>query len=203
MAEVELQQIGPYQVIGLLRVSPTSNFYQGKQRKKDILIQRLNIPLATPEDKERFLSRAKQLKKLKHRNIVNILNANFDGDHGYLVMEYTASETLGQHFAPGEPIAPDEAKRYLSPTAGALHYAHLSNTLHTNLHPGNLLGEPTTISYSPISHSHLPALHPHSTMRPLPSRIWPPNICVVTHCRQRSILTGGYCLRTTLWTTPL
>jgi len=139
MAEVELQQIGPYQVIGLLRVSPTSNFYQGKQRKKDILIQRLNIPLATPEDKERFLSRAKQLKKLKHRNIVNILNANFDGDHGYLVMEYTASETLGQHFAPGEPIAPDEAKRYLSPTAGALHYAHLSNTLHTNLHPGNLL----------------------------------------------------------------
>ncbi|HEX3639857.1 MAG TPA: helicase C-terminal domain-containing protein [Ktedonobacteraceae bacterium] len=139
MAEVELQQIGPYQVTGLLRVSPTSNFYQGKQRKKDILIQRLNIPLATPEDKERFLSRTKQLKKLKHRNIVNILDANFDGDHGYLVMEYTASETLGQHFAPGEPIAPDEAKRYLSPTAGALHYAHLSNTLHTNLHPGNLL----------------------------------------------------------------
>src|SRR5205807_8162683 len=54
MAEVELQQIGPYQVTGLLRVSPTSTFYQGKQRKKDILIQRLNIPLATPEDKERF-----------------------------------------------------------------------------------------------------------------------------------------------------
>src|SRR5712692_10283078 len=73
MAEVELQQIGPYQVTGLLRVSPTSNFYQGKQRKKDILIQRLNIPLAAPEDKERFLSRTKQLKKLKHRNIVNML----------------------------------------------------------------------------------------------------------------------------------
>jgi len=139
MAEVELQQIGSYQVTELLRVSPTSNFYQGKQRKKDILIQRLNIPLATPEDKERFLSRAKQLKKLKHRNIVNILDVNFDGDYGYLVMEYTANETLSQRLASGACIAPDEAKRYLSPTAGALHYAHLSNTLHANLHPGNLL----------------------------------------------------------------
>src|SRR5437879_1409912 len=99
MAEVELQQIGPYQVTRLLRVSPTSNFYQGKQRKKAILIQRLNIPLATSEDKEHFLSRAKQLKKLKHRNIANVLDANFDGDYGYLVMDYIASETLRQHLA--------------------------------------------------------------------------------------------------------
>src|SRR5215475_7780388 len=107
MAEVELQQIGPYHVTGLLRMSPTSNFYQGKQHKKDIFIQRLNIPLTTPEDKERFLSRAKQLKKLKHRNIVNILHANFDGDYGYLVMEYSITKTLHQHFAPKSSIAPD------------------------------------------------------------------------------------------------
>jgi Rad3-related DNA helicase/serine/threonine protein kinase len=139
MAEVELQQIGPYQVTRLLRTSPTSNFYQGKQRKKTILIQRLNIPLTTPEDKERFLFRAKQLKKLKHRNIVNLLDANFDGDNGYLVMEYHASETLSQHFTPDTCIAPDEAKRYLSPIAGALHYAHMNNIVHANLHPDNLL----------------------------------------------------------------
>jgi Rad3-related DNA helicase/serine/threonine protein kinase len=139
MAEVELEQIGPYQVTGLHSNSPTSTFYQGKQRKKDILIQRLNISLATPEEKERFLSHVKQLKKLKHRNIVNILDANFDGDNGYLVMEYTSSETLSQHLTPGECIATDEAKRYLSPIAGALHYAHMNNIVHANLHPGNLL----------------------------------------------------------------
>ncbi len=139
MAEVELQQIGPYQVTGLHSKSPTSIFYQGKQRKKDILIQRPNIPLSTPEQKECFLSHVKQLKKLKHRNIVNILNADFDGDYGYLVMEYTSSETLSQHLAPGERIATDEAKRYLSPIAGALHYAHMNNIVHANLHPDNLL----------------------------------------------------------------
>lgn len=139
MAEAELQQIGPYQITGLLCVSPTSNFYQGKQSKKDIIIQRFNIPLTTAEEKERFLSRTKQLKKLKHRNIVNILDANFDGEHGYLVMEYHANETLSQHLTPSVCIAPDEAKRYLSLIAGALRYAHMANIVHANLHPGNLL----------------------------------------------------------------
>jgi Rad3-related DNA helicase len=139
MAEVELQQIGPYQVTELHSKSPTSTFYQGKQRKKDILIQRLNIHLSTLEQKGCFLSHVKQLKKLKHRNIINILDADFDGDYGYLVMEYTSSETFSQHLAPGECIATDEAKRYLSPIAGALHYAHMNNIVHANLHPGNLL----------------------------------------------------------------
>ena len=162
MAEVELQQIGPYHVTSLLRMSPTSNFYQGKQHKKDILIQRLNIPLTTPEDKERFLFRAKQLKKLKHRNIVNILYANFDGDYGYLVMEYTITKTLHQHLAPKASIAPDEAKRYLSPIAGALHYAHLNNTVHANLSPSNLLvGDRNDIlltNFSLIPASFVPSL---------------------------------------------
>ncbi|MBV9230060.1 MAG: protein kinase, partial [Chloroflexi bacterium] len=139
MAEVELQQIGPYPITELLRVSSTSNFYRGKQRKKDILIKRLNIPLTTTEAKEAFLARAKQFKKLKNRNIINTLEANFDGDYGYLVMEYFSGETLRQRIAPGERSAPDEVKRILSPIAGALHYAHVSGTLHGNLHPGNLL----------------------------------------------------------------
>lgn len=160
MAEVELQQIGPYQVTGLLRVSPTSNFYQGKQRKKAILIQRLNIPLTTPEDKERFLSRTKQLKKLKHRNIANLLDANFDGDNGYLVTEFHGSETLSQHLTPEVRIAPDDAKRYLSPIAGALHYAHMNNIVHANLHPGNLLVE----NHNEILLTNFSLTPPHSTL---------------------------------------
>lgn len=160
MAEVELQEIGPYQVTGLLRVSPTSNFYQGKQRKKAILIQRLNIPLTTPEDKECFLSRTKQLKKLKHRNIANLLDANFDGDNGYLVMEFHGSETLSQHLTPEVRIAPDDAKRYLSPIAGALHYAHMNNIVHANLHPGNLLMG----NHNEILLTNFSLTPPHSTL---------------------------------------
>jgi Rad3-related DNA helicase/serine/threonine protein kinase len=139
MAEVELQQIGSYIIGNLLRMSSTSTWYQGRQRKKTLLIQRFTTPLTTAEEKEAFLARAKQLKKLKNRNIVNIVDASFDGDLAYLVMEYYTGEPMPQHLGSGQRLAPDYVKRYLSPIAGALHYAHMSNTVHGNLQPSNLV----------------------------------------------------------------
>ena len=160
MAEVELRQIGSYLISNLLRVSSTSAFYQGKQRKKALLIQRFTIPLSTAEEKEAFLTRAKQLKKLKHRSIINILDMGFDRDHAYLVMEYYAGKTLQQQITSGQMLAPDHVKRYLSPVANALHYAHMTNTLHGNLQPDNLiLGEHndillTNFSLTPVGVSY-------------------------------------------------
>jgi Rad3-related DNA helicase/serine/threonine protein kinase len=138
MAEVGLQQIGTYSVTGLLRATSTSDIYTGKQRKKEILIKRLTVPLPAPEDKKAFLTRAKQLKKLQNRTIVNILDANFDGEYGYLVMDTIPGIAMSQRIKAGEQLAADEAKRYLSPLADALHYAHLNNIVHGNLQPGNL-----------------------------------------------------------------
>ncbi|GHO95160.1 hypothetical protein KSF_052080 [Reticulibacter mediterranei] len=139
MAEVELQQIGSYLITGLLYESSTGIFYSGKQRKKELLIKRLRQPFTTNESKEAFLTRARQLKKLKDRMIINTLDAQFDGDDGYLIMEYVEGETWRQHIAPGQQLAPDEVKRVLSPVAGALHYAHVSQLIHGNLHPGVLI----------------------------------------------------------------
>jgi Rad3-related DNA helicase/serine/threonine protein kinase len=139
MAEVELQQIGSYVVTELLRVSSASTFYRGKLRKKALLLKKLHTPLPTSEAKEAFLLRAKQLKKLKNRNIINVIDVGFVDDYPYLVMEYAAGETLQQLIAPGTLLAPDEVKRCLAPVADAIHYAHMSNVLHKNLHPGNLL----------------------------------------------------------------
>jgi len=139
MADVELQQVGPYGITRLLSVSSTSSSYQGKLRKKDVTIKRLNIPLTAQEAKEAFMTRGKYLKKLKHRHIINVQDVGFDSDYGYLVMDYIAGETLRQRFVPEKQLAPDEVKRLLSPLAEALNYAHINNILHNNLHPGNLL----------------------------------------------------------------
>lgn len=54
MAEVELQQLGAYTISGLLHESSTSNFYFGKQRKKNVVIQKLTIPLPDAEAKIAF-----------------------------------------------------------------------------------------------------------------------------------------------------
>ncbi|GCE17739.1 helicase C-terminal domain-containing protein [Dictyobacter kobayashii] len=139
MAEVELQQIGTYPITGLLRESSTSNFYLGKYRKKNVIIQRLNIPFSDADDKKAFLARTKQLKKLKDRAIVAILDANFDGDSAYLVLEQPAGKPLNQLLTMGACLAPDEVRQYVSPIASALHYAHVNHVVHGNLHPGAIL----------------------------------------------------------------
>lgn len=139
MPEVELQQIGPYTITELLRRSSTSDFYRVRHRKKEQVLQRLTVALSANDRKELFLTRGKQLRKLKSRNIINVTEVGFDGDFGYLVMEHTIGETLSQRTAPGEKLAPDIVKSYLSPAADALRYAHLNNTVHGNLHPGNLI----------------------------------------------------------------
>jgi Rad3-related DNA helicase/serine/threonine protein kinase len=139
MAEVELQQIGDYSVTGLLRVSSTSNFYLGTHRKKKILIQKLTIPITDPDDKKAFLTHARQLKKLTDRTIIAIIDAKFDGDYGYLIMEQPDGEPLNTQVKASETLAPDQAKRYLTPLATALHQAHLRNLVHGNLHPGCIL----------------------------------------------------------------
>ena len=141
--EVELQQIGTYTITRLLSTGSTSSLYTGKQRKKDIIIKVFHTPLITVEAKEVFLARAKQLKKLKHRYIIDIqdygLTSHSGKDYGYLVMQYVAGSTVRQNIPPGQCLRSDEVKRMLSPLASALHYAHVSNILHGNLHPGNLL----------------------------------------------------------------
>ena len=86
MPDVELERIGTYTIISLVSQSSTSSFYHSKHVKKDVIIKRLNAPLLSPEAKEAFYKRAMQLKKLKHRNILNIQEFDFDGDFGYLVL---------------------------------------------------------------------------------------------------------------------
>ncbi len=68
-----------------------------------------------------------------------ILEANFDGDYGYMVLEQTTGQPLTQHLTAGKNLAPDVVRLYISPVANALHYAHTSRTIHANLHPGNVL----------------------------------------------------------------
>ncbi|MFL5626469.1 MAG: helicase C-terminal domain-containing protein [Ktedonobacteraceae bacterium] len=144
-AEVELRQIGSHTPTRLLSTSSTHSLYLCKQRKKDVVIKLLHAPLATPEDKEAFLTRAKQLKKLKHRNIIEIQDYGLTRapeqaeEQGYLVMQYVPGSTLRQRTEPGSQMLTDEVKRRLSPLADALKYAHVSNIFHGNLHPGNLL----------------------------------------------------------------
>lgn len=147
MLQVEPAQIGPYTYIRRLGESSTTctYLYRYTQRKKYVVIKLLATPFTNNVDKEAFLSHAKLLKKLKHRNIAEILDFGLlqhdetTGDYGYLVVQYVQGSTLRERFTDGQYAPPDEVKRAIAPVADALHYAHVMNVVHGNLHPGNIL----------------------------------------------------------------
>ncbi|HEX6478653.1 MAG TPA: protein kinase, partial [Ktedonobacteraceae bacterium] len=147
MVEVGLEQLGPYTNIRLLNESSTGRTYLGKyqQRKKYVVIKVFHAPLDTPEAREIFLAHAKKLKKLKHRNIAEIQDAGFISstngkeEYGYHVIQYVLQDESIQRLAVGQQNKAEEVKRVVSIVADALNYAHQTNTLHSNIHPGNLL----------------------------------------------------------------
>ena len=149
--ELQLQRIGQYTITQKLATDSTHSrytLYTSKQRKKDVVIKVFSTPLMTLAAKEAFLERTKQLKKLKHRNIVEVLDSGFttlgndDDEYGYLVMQAVAGETALQRFTFGQCYPVTEVKAFISTIASALHYAHVSSVIHGNLHPGNILIAP-------------------------------------------------------------
>lgn len=139
----DIHYVGSYTVGSLLHQGETSDLYQGQQGRKDVVIRIFHTSLTVGEAQQQFSARAKQLKKLKHRSIIEIYDGGLTPqreDAACLVMQYIANiVSLRERIPTGQQLAPDEVKRFLSPAASALHYAHVSQIVHANLHPGNLL----------------------------------------------------------------
>ena len=86
---------------------------------------------------KRFEREAKSLARLKHPNIVNILDFGEHEGMPYLVMEYLPGGTLKQKL--GQVIPWQEAIQTLLPVARGLAYAHQHSVIHRDVKPANVL----------------------------------------------------------------
>ena len=174
MGDAEPQCIDHYTIIRLLNENPICYTYLGKdeQRKKRyVIIKIFKFPLSTNVARESFLTYAKQLKKLRRNNITEIHNFGFISepgklqDLGYHVIEYIQDITNTEQYTGGNLFAPDQIKPFLSTIADTLQYAHVSQVMHGNLHPGNILfGEELRITdFSPMPQEFLQALNQYTT----------------------------------------
>lgn len=97
------------------------------------------------EFKERFEREARNVAKLKHPNIVQVYDFDYDpgGESYYMVMELINGPTLkdrlldlsnvGQHFAVADTLT------IIGSAAEALAYAHARNMIHRDVKPANLM----------------------------------------------------------------
>ncbi len=98
-----------------------------------------------PEFKSRFEREAQNIAKLKHPNIVQVYDFDFDpeAESYYMVMELidgsTLKDRLSSIMSRGELLPIPEVIRIMRESASALAYAHSRNMIHRDVKPANLM----------------------------------------------------------------
>lgn len=98
-----------------------------------------------PEFKTRFEKEAQSVARLKHPNIVQVYDFDYDpdGDSYYMVMELVDGPTVKElliELAKNDARLPvGETLRIIMEAASALAYAHSQNMIHRDVKPANLI----------------------------------------------------------------
>lgn len=108
-----------------------------------VAIKRLVMENISPEKmrefRDRFKREAVTVKRLSHKNIVEVFDVEVEGDNYFYVMEFLEGHSLKSELeARREPMTPQEYWPYLSQVAEALDFAHTMNVVHRDVKPDNI-----------------------------------------------------------------
>src|SRR5258706_77110 len=120
--------------------------YRGYQPSLDrfVAIKLLHPFLADdPEFKDRFEREARNVARLRHPNIVQVYDFEYDteSESFYMVMELIDGQTLKDRLNSlgDEPMAVNEVLRIMREATQALAYAHARGMIHRDVKPANLM----------------------------------------------------------------
>ena len=110
-----------------------------KSLKKIVAIKTIvGGQFATESDVERIHKEARRAAGLRHPGIVTVHQVAEHAGRHFFVMEYIEGKSLAELVSDG-PLFCREAAQYVTSIAGALHYAHQRQILHSDLKPANIL----------------------------------------------------------------
>jgi ABC-type transport system substrate-binding protein len=140
MAEYQGQQLGYYRVLRVLGEGGFAQVYLGEHvfLKTYAAIKVLTTYLAQ-EDLESFVREAQTIARLRHPNIVRVLDFGVQDGRPFLVMEYAPDGTLLQRHPRGAQLPLETILPYVQQVAEALHYAHEEKLIHRDIKPENML----------------------------------------------------------------
>lgn len=95
---------------------------------------------ATSSARKRFLREARVFASVRHEHVVHIYAVD-DQPFPYLVMEYTAGQTIQQRIDERGPLAVTDVLRYGHQIASGLAAAHAIGLIHRDIKPANILLE--------------------------------------------------------------
>jgi WD40 repeat protein len=149
MKELVGRNLGRYEIVARLGQGGMADVYKAYQPSLDrhVAVKVLHSRLAEEEGGfvERFEREAAAVARLRHPNIVQIYDFDFevDGDLYYMVMEFIEGPTLWaelqERVTQGRLFSLDDTVRIFNALAGAIDYAHSRGTIHRDLKPANVM----------------------------------------------------------------
>lgn len=142
------RKFGKYEVVERLGRGGMAEVYRAYHASLDryVAIKVLHTFLAdAPEFRTRFEREARHVARLKHPNIVQVYDFDFDdaSDSYYMVMELVEGATLKDRLADlaqrDERFTLKDTLKLMKQAASALAYAHKEGMLHRDVKPANLM----------------------------------------------------------------
>jgi serine/threonine-protein kinase len=128
------KRIGDYIVIKFLGEGATSKVFLVKKDNSLFALKQLNI--IDDELKQRFYREIEILKKLKHKNIVSIIDSGIYEGKPFIVMDYVDGDSLDR-IAPKLNII--QKLDILISAANGIAYLHSKGIIHRDIKPENIL----------------------------------------------------------------
>lgn len=142
-----MERVGPYEVHEQLGRGGMGAVFRAVDARsgQEVALKLLN---ATGERaRRRLLLEARALGRLRHRNLVALLDAGEERGRPWIALEWVRGRSLQERLDREGPLAPREAAQLVHALALGLAHAHQRGVLHRDLTPANVLlpddgGEP-------------------------------------------------------------
>src|SRR6266516_6067135 len=140
MTDRQGQQLDNYRLMRLLGAGGFGEVYLAEYiyRTNQTSVAIKILPKLVQDDLHSVLTEARTFR-LRHPNIVQILDFGVEGRTPFIVMAYAPNGTLRQRHPKGTRVPLPTIVSYVKQVASALQYAHDERLVHRDVKPENLL----------------------------------------------------------------
>jgi serine/threonine protein kinase len=138
MADRVGQQLDNYRLTRLLGAGGFGEVYLAEHLYRNTQVAIKILPELAQDDLHSFLMEARTFR-LKHPNIVQVLDFGVEGRIPFIVMGYAPNGTLRQRHPKGTRVPHPTIISYVTQVASALQYAHEDRLVHRDVKPENML----------------------------------------------------------------
>lgn len=172
-------ELGKYELLAELGRGGMGVVYKARQKDLDRIVALkmiLGSQLAGPEQVERFHTEARAAARLRHPNIVQVLEAGEIAGQHYFAMQYIEGPSLDALLRTAPPPL-EQSVRILADIARAVAYLHQHGVVHRDLKPSNIM-----LGSRPSAAGHRPELG-----EPIPDNSQP----ILTDFGLAKLMEGG------------